>query len=490
MPSYGTNADEQHLLPSYSPSVSRSARNSLSRSYGDASTAPGWPVTFEAGVETVLQSPASASKLAELSVTLDERSRILVEEMGELGEAKLLRGTSSRNEAIFNAINVLLGAGVLSCPFALRSSGWLIGLPLFVFFALVTNHTGKLLGKCLEYQEGMMTYPDIGEAAYGTKGRIMISVVFFSELVTGCVMFTILIGDTLAALIPAYTAAQLQVAAFLVIMPTLWTSHLSMLSWFSLLGVISSLFCLYVIVYIGFAIDYMDPSYTMGSLIHPPPNELIADADRIPLAIGLTMVTFGGHSVFPSICSSLKDRADYPVVLNVAYIVTFFVYGAIEICGYIMFGTSTTKEITLNLIDVYPGSLTTAMICMIAFNPMSKLPITIHPVALAIEELLLSPEEMFHETRRVKILRAFVRTTLGVITLLGAIFIPHFARLTSFLGAFFAMFASLCFPCVCYLKLYGHRLSLGEKLLNTSLAVISVVFTIVGTIASFASPAE
>jgi vesicular inhibitory amino acid transporter len=65
-------------------------------------------------------------------------------------------GKTSFIEAVFNAINVLLGVGVLSSPFALRSSGVLVGLPLFFFFAVVTNHTAKLLGKCLDYEEGMM----------------------------------------------------------------------------------------------------------------------------------------------------------------------------------------------------------------------------------------------------------------------------------------------------------------------------------------------
>lgn len=105
----------------------------------------------------------------------------------ELGPAT--QGQSSFKDAVFNAINVLLGVGVLSSPFALRSSGWLLGAPLFFFFTLVTNHTAKLLGKCLDFQEGMMTYPDIGEAAYGTKGRVVISVTFFCELFTAAAMF-------------------------------------------------------------------------------------------------------------------------------------------------------------------------------------------------------------------------------------------------------------------------------------------------------------
>jgi vesicular inhibitory amino acid transporter len=281
------------------------------------------------------------------------------------------------------------------------------------------------------------------------------------------------------------------VIAFLIIMPTMWTTQMSKLSYFSILGFLASLFCLYTVLYVGFATDVTDPGFVSGSLLHPQPVEPLADAERIPLAIGLTMVAFGGHSVFPSICSSLENRACYPRVVDVSYLVAGLVYGVIELCGYLMYGVGTKKEITLNLIASYPGALTTLVVWMIVLNPMSKIAITIHPVALAIEEFLLSREEMVAPTSRMTAFyRAFIRTTIAVGAVFCGLFVPHFARLTSFIGAFFAMMVSIFFPCVFYLKLFWHRLSRFEVALNVTLAALSIVFAFVGTIASFVSPAE
>ncbi|GMF32747.1 unnamed protein product [Phytophthora fragariaefolia] len=357
------------------------------------------------------------------------------------------QGTSSFKDAVFNAINVLLGVGVLSSPFSLRSSGWLIGGPLFVFFTLVTNHTAKLLGKCLDYQEGMTT------------------------------------------------ETQLTIMAFLLIMPSMWTTHMSMLSYFSILGILSSFFCLYAIFFVGFATDTEAPGYVSGSLLDPQPVQVIGDLERIPLAIGLTMVAFGGHSVFPSICSSMANKEDYPRVLNVSYFIVGIVYGAIELAGYLMYGEATQKEITLNLIASYPGVLTQMVVWTIALNPMSKIAITLHPVALALEEFLLSPNQKRAAARNkpsktLVFYRAFIRTTLGMGALCCAMFVPHFARVTSFLGAFFAMLVSVFLPCVCYLKLFSHRLSKGEIALNTGLAGLSIILMFFGTLASFLSPAD
>ncbi|GMF21848.1 unnamed protein product [Phytophthora lilii] len=168
---------------------------------------------------------------------------------------------------------------------------------------------------------------------------------------------------------------------------------MSMLSYFSILGILSSFFCLYAIFYVGFAIDTEAPGYQNGSLLHPQPIQMIGDLDRIPLAIGLTMVAFGGHSVFPSICSSMANKADYPRVLDLSYFIVGLVYGAIELAGYLMYGVATQKEITLNLIATYPGVLTQMVVWTIALNPMSKIAITLHPIALALEEFLLSPSQ-------------------------------------------------------------------------------------------------
>jgi vesicular inhibitory amino acid transporter len=43
-------------------------------------------------------------------------------------------------------------------------------------FAVLAWYTGVLLSRCLDSMEGLQTYPDIGHAAFGTYGRIAISV--------------------------------------------------------------------------------------------------------------------------------------------------------------------------------------------------------------------------------------------------------------------------------------------------------------------------
>lgn len=72
-------------------------------------------------------------------------------------------------------INVLCGVGILSTPYAVKQGGWL-GLSILLIFAILSYYTGILLRYCLDSQPGLETYPDIGQAAFGTVGRVAISV--------------------------------------------------------------------------------------------------------------------------------------------------------------------------------------------------------------------------------------------------------------------------------------------------------------------------
>jgi hypothetical protein len=78
----------------------------------------------------------------------------------------------------FAGVNVLCGVGILSTPYAVRQGGWL-GLVILSVLAVLAWYTGVLLRRCLDSKEGIETYPDIGQAAFGTPGRIVISVTFF-----------------------------------------------------------------------------------------------------------------------------------------------------------------------------------------------------------------------------------------------------------------------------------------------------------------------
>jgi vesicular inhibitory amino acid transporter len=82
----------------------------------------------------------------------------------------------------FAGMNALCGVGILSTPYALNEGGW-AALGILLLFAALSFYTGLLLRYCLDSEPGLETYPDIGQAAFGTLGRVIISVSRFFRII-------------------------------------------------------------------------------------------------------------------------------------------------------------------------------------------------------------------------------------------------------------------------------------------------------------------
>lgn len=90
-------------------------------------------------------------------------------------------------QTVFNSVNVLVGVGILALPLSFRLAGWLYGSFIFLFCCLGTNYTAKIIVKCINANKDSScegTYGDMGQVAFGDKGRSLIGTVFIIELVT------------------------------------------------------------------------------------------------------------------------------------------------------------------------------------------------------------------------------------------------------------------------------------------------------------------
>ncbi|THU65779.1 hypothetical protein C4D60_Mb05t07240 [Musa balbisiana] len=339
---------------------------------------------------------------------------------------------SSYGQAVFNGMNVLCGVGILSTPYAVKEGGWL-GLSILLTYAVLAWYTGILLRHCLDSQQGLATYPDIGQAAFGTTGRIAISIILYLELYASCVEYIILERDNLSSLFPN---AQLNIGGThidsrllfailttIIVLPTTWLRDLSVLSYLSVGGVIASVLVVLSLFWVG-QFDHV------GFQNKGTPLNL----SGIPIAIGIYGFCYSGHAVFPNIYSSLKKPNQFPSVLFISFVICTVMYAAVAVMGYTMNGESTLSQFTLNM----PQNLLASKV--------------------AVWTTLVKPK--------------FV--SLDIIS----------GLVMALIGSLLTMLVTLILPCACFLSILWGRVTKTQGLLCTFIIAIGAVSSILGTTTS------
>ncbi|PIN04716.1 Amino acid transporter [Handroanthus impetiginosus] len=370
-------------------------------------------------------------------------------------------GTTSFFKTCFNCLNALSGAGIMSISYALSCGGWLSLILLFII-ASITFYTGLLTKRCMEVDPNIRSYPDIGDKAFGTKGRILVLIFMNLELYLIATGFLILAGDNLHKLmpfletkvhgIPVGGRRSLVVLIALVIMPTVWIDKMTTLSYVSATGVLASLVILGSILLTGIS---------DGIGFHQ--KGVLLNWSGLPTAFSLYTLCYCAHAVFPTLCTSMRDQRQFSSVLLACFL-------------YVMFGSEIQSHITLNLPTNNLSSKVAVYTCLII--PIAKYALMLKPVIETIECY-------FQSSGGKRFYSLFLRTMLVIISIVVAVTIPFFGYLMSLVGAFLSVTSSILLPCFCYLKISGAYRKLDFELASIDLIVLTgLIVFVIGTYTS------
>ena len=228
---------------------------------------------------------------------LDEDDSRPSEEQILIPKATVLIPKSTFWQSLFNSVNILMGIGLLSLPYAFSLTGFAVGIGLFLLFAIITWHTARLLQFCLDFKVNgstANTYGDLGENAFGPNGRTFISIIFFLELFAACVALVILSADSIVALLPQLDLIQVKISIVVLCLPMTFPRSLAIASYGSLIGILALMNLMGILIY-----DGLTTLESPGSLLNPSDYTIYpVELFPIPFSFGLLMAGFAGHSGF------------------------------------------------------------------------------------------------------------------------------------------------------------------------------------------------
>ncbi|XP_028754057.1 amino acid transporter AVT1I-like [Neltuma alba] len=384
------------------------------------------------------------------------------------------RGTSLF-KTCFHGVNGISGIGIVSIPYALASGGWLSLILLFII-AIAAYYTGILIKRCMDEDPSIESLPDIGQRAFGEKGRLMVNIAMNCELYLVVTGYLILEGDNLNKLI---THVHVDIGGIringmqcfviltaLIILPTVWLQDLSLLSYVSATGALASTIFLCALLCNG-AFD--------GTGFHR--KGILINWKGLPAAVSLYAFCYSAHPVFPNLYTSMKNKHQFSNVLLVCFTLCTLIYAAIAILGYLMFGSEVLSEVTLNLPKGKISSKVAIYTTLV--NPITKYALMLTPIVDAIKNTIPS------SLSKKKASHLVLSTTLLLSTVIVALAVPFFGYLMSLVGALLSVSASFLVPCVCYLKISGKFKVVGwDMMVNYGIVVMGISIAAVGTYTS------
>ncbi|KAI4365401.1 hypothetical protein MLD38_021387 [Melastoma candidum] len=375
-------------------------------------------------------------------------------------------GTTSFLKTCLNGLNALSGIGIITLPYTLSEAGWM-SLTLLFSMAAITFYTSILLKRCMDNEPSAKSFSDVGAAGFGRRGRLLISICMYLELFLVPTGFLMIEGDNLHKLFPelrfhlrgnVYIGGKplLTALAGLVILPTMWLKDLSLLSFVSASGVLSTVVIICSILWAG-AFDGVGFGNEGGELL---------DLHGIPTALSLYAFSYGVHPMVPTLYTSIKDKSQFTKVFLVMFGLATLSNTSMAVLGYLMFGHNLSSQITLNL----PSNKISSKIAIYTtlIIPISKYALITTPIVESIERSL--PPK--YNIRPICLL---MRTLLLLTSLTVAILLPFFGILMALVGAVINVSNSVLMPCACFLRMFRSH---GLPRIEVGIIVVILVFSI------------
>lgn len=383
-------------------------------------------------------------------------------------------GKSTFFQATLNCVSLLYGLGILSSPYAVAKAGWM-GAIISLIISSTYAFTAYLMAKCVKCHPDCSSYQDIAKLAFGRRIRKLITALFYIEITGTLVGYCISMGDNLNYIFPhtSFSLPGLSNRNFmifvvsLIMVPSVWLRDLSALSFTSIWCIISTILLL-IAVMLAATVNHI-------GFNHPIPFLRIKG---VPVAAGLYAFSYGGTSVFPSICKSMRDPSKFTHVLVLSFFIATASIAGLGVAGAYMFGDNTASQVTLSMPIHFIS--TKIVLWMTVLTPMFKFALQLSPITTALETQLYrrckAPKPMLFG------MSTLVRSTALAFIAIVSMILPYFEYIVALVGSSMTMAICMVFPCLFYLRLYWDRLKIQSIIFIIVLVIFGMIIGACGTV--------
>ena len=398
----------------------------------------------------------------ELSPLVEKRDGGVGTGNGERNEEK----GASLASSIVNLANTIIGAGLLTLPFAMKISGGVIPFALlFVCVSVGSAYGFRLLCRCCELT-GKYTYRELGDAALPGRGWLIEAAK--GAYTTGtCIAYMVLIADfstlladdvfphdhgsrfirTLNTIFSSRSTATI-VLAVLCCFPLSLLRSLNALRFTSLLSIACISYT--VLAVLGtFAFKY---HFKVNDTV-----KLISVSPEFLGALPLMSVSMTGHHNAPTFYRELRNRSEarFGTVVNCALIICLTAYTIMATSGYLCFGSSVQGDV-LNSLVVGSGVAIIARFALL-ITIITSYPLVFNSMRLAARELLGSATGFGSGTEMTSLGALAYSTVFVSLHVVVALLVPQVEVVLGYNGSVFGTSIVYIMPALMCIKLTSKR---------------------------------
>lgn len=399
---------------------------------------------------------------------------------------------SSRNAkwwySAFHNVTAMVGAGVLSLPYAMSELGWGPGIAVLVISWIVTLYTLWQMVEMHEMVPGKRfdRYHELGQHAFGEKLGLWIVVPQQLIVEVGVdIVYMVTGGKSLKKfhdVICMPHCKDIKTTYFIMIFASVHfvlsqLPNFNSISGVSLAAAVMSLS--YSTIAWGASVDKgKQPDVQYGYKAHSTAGTVF----NFFSALGDVAFAYAGHNVVLEIQATIPSTPEKPSKkpmwkgVIVAYIIVAICYFPVALVGYWAFGNAVEDNILLSLQK--PRWLIAIANMMVVIHVIGSYQIYAMPVFDMIETVLV---KKLHFTPGLP-LRLISRSVYVAFTMFVAITFPFFGGLLGFFGGFAFAPTTYFLPCIIWLAICKPKRYSLSWIINWICIVLGVLLMIIAPI--------